>query len=45
MILHDVTTLCVSAHVTKLWWADTQGRIFSLLVVCCIQMGMTVTRS
>ena len=32
MTLHDLTTLCGNAHVTKLWWANTQGHIFSLLV-------------
>jgi len=45
MTLHDLTTLCVNSHVTKLWWANTQSRICSLLVVCCVKMGMTIMSS
>jgi len=45
MTLHDLTTQCGNTHVTKLWWANTQGHIFSLLVVCCAQMGMTIMSS
>jgi len=42
MTLRDLTTLCDNAHVTKLWWASTQGRIFSLLVACCVKVGVTI---
>ena len=43
MTLHDLTILYGNAHVTKLWWANTQGRIFLLLVVCCVKVGMSVS--
>jgi len=43
--LHDLTVMCGNAHVTKLQWANTQGRIFLLLVVCCVKMGMTIMSS
>jgi len=45
MTSHDLTTLCCNAHVTKLRWPNTEDRIFSLLVVCCIKMGMTIMSS
>jgi len=45
MTLHDLATLCGNAHVTKLWWTNTQGRIFSLLVLCCVKTGMTMMSS
>ena len=45
MTLHDLTTLCGSAHVTKLRWANIQGQIFSLLIVCCVKMGMAIMSS
>ena len=45
MTWHDFTTLCGIAYLTKLQRANTQGRIFSLLVVCCVKMGMTIMSS
>jgi len=45
MTVHDLTTLCGNAHVTKLRWAKTQGCIFSLSLVCCVKMGMTIMSS
>jgi len=38
---YDLAALCGNAHVTKLWWANTQGHIFSL-VVCCVKVGVTI---
>jgi len=45
MTLHNLTTLCGNAHVTKLWWANIQGHIFLLLVVCYVKVGMTIMSS
>jgi len=45
MNLRDLTTLCGNAYVTKLGWTNTQGHIFSLLVMCCVKMGMTIMSS
>jgi len=33
---------CVAMHVTKLQWANSQCRILSLLVVCCVKMGTKI---
>jgi len=45
MTVHDLTTMCGTAHVTKQQRANAQGRIFSLLVVYCVKMGMTMMSS
>jgi len=42
MTVYDLATLSSSEHVTELQWAGTQGSIFSLLVVCCALVTMTV---
>jgi len=45
MTLRDLAALRGNAHVTKLQWANTQRRIFSFLLVCCVKMGMTIMNS
>jgi len=37
--------LCKGWKGKRLWWANTQGCICSLLVVCCVKMGMTIMSS
>ena len=37
---YDLATLCGNVHVTKPGRANTQGRIFSLLVVCYAKLRM-----
>ena len=45
MTLHDLTTLCGNAHLTKLQWANTQSHVFLLLVVCYVKVGMAIMSS